>query len=123
MKVLFAQLAATFPHDVMMARMRKKLYLASDFSPIYMLEEVGQALYGYREQIYAADEDFFLVQGFQDELDYLELPSDYKRWAVDLIGKVKHAYQASDPHTRETLIDSAQALLDIYLEYLMLKAQ
>lgn len=119
-KKMTCELVVRYPTDATINRAKKRILLAMDMAPIFIIDAVGPYLYHYREGIYAGDADFFIENDYDAELK--ESVNAEKADLVSyIIPKVKEAWKVSDAGQREAYKATVQALLDIYLEYLALQ--
>ena len=120
LKKLTCELAIRYPNDATIDRAKKRIHLAMDIDPTFIIDEVGPYLYPYREEIYAGDADFFIENDYDAELKQ-SVDTEKAGLTAYIIPKVKTAWGESDADQQEAYMVTVQALLDIYLEYLALK--
>jgi hypothetical protein len=120
LKKMTCDLVVRYPTDATIGRAKKRILLAIDIEPIFIIDEVGPYLYRYREGIYAGDADFFIENDYDAELK--ESVNAEKADLVSyIIPKVKTAWGEAGADQREAYKVAVQDLLDVYLEYLALR--
>lgn len=120
LKKMTCELVVRYPTDATIDRAKKRILLAMDMDPIFIIDAVGPYLYRYREGIYAGDADFFIENDYDAELKK-SVNAEKADLVSYIIPKVKGAWKVSDAGQREAYKVTVQALLDVYLEYLALQ--
>ena len=80
LKFLTKDLSKRYPNDAIVFRIQKRIMAAIAIDPLFVINAVGPYLYGYRDQIYAFDERFFLENAFD-----VELKSAVNQEKVDMV--------------------------------------
>lgn len=117
LKKLACELVTRYPSDATIARAKKRIMLAIDMDPIFIITTVGPYLYKYKEGIYANDGDFFIENDYDVELKE-SVDAERADLTSYIIPKVKTAWKESDDAGRGVYMETVQTLLDQYLEYL-----
>jgi len=120
LKRLTCDLAVRFPTDATIARAKKRVLLAIDVEPLAVINTAGPYLYDYREQIYAGDDQFFIENDYDAELKQ-SVDSEKADLTAYIIPRVKEAWGAAGEAEKASYLDTVQALLDAYVEYLAAK--
>jgi hypothetical protein len=116
-KRLTADLAARFPTDATIWRVKERVLLAIDQWPMFIIEQVGPYLYRYQEQIYAGNEAFFLDTDYDQDLRK-SVDQGRAELAAYIIPKAKEAAKGLNAEERAEYHQMAQDMLDDYIEFL-----
>lgn len=124
LKVITRDLSQKFPNDAKIIRIKKRIFLAVEHDPIFIMNSVGSLLYKYKDQIYDTTgtiETFFLNKDYSEDVSSINNPDDEKIEMINyLIPKIKeYASQLSLPD-KDQYGDFIINLLDNYIEYLFL---
>jgi hypothetical protein len=122
LKKLTCGLVVRFPADPSIARAKKRIMLAIDLDPVFIIEAIGPYLYEYRDQVYAGNDSFFLANDYDAELRDSVDP-EKAGLAAHIIPKVKQAWASAPAAEQAVYTETVQTLLDSYVEYLALKLQ
>jgi hypothetical protein len=119
LKRLTIELVKRYPNDAVIDRARKRIMLAIDTVPMFVIGEVGPTLYEYRQQIYDKDEQFFIENDYDKEIR-ASVDAEKRDLSAYIIPKVKEAWGDADPVEKGQYADIAVDLLDCYMDYLAL---
>lgn len=119
-KVLTREVAKRYPTDPTVYRMQQRVGVATEVTPLFVIDLVGPYLFKYRDQIYslngAGNEDFFLTKNYSEEfseaVDHSRIDA-----AVYILPKVQDLIRALPPAERGEYKDAVIGLLDDYVEY------
>lgn len=117
---LTADLAVRYPADATVDRAKKRIMMAIDVDPVFIIDNVGPYLYQYRNEIYAGDTAFFVTNSYDAELKQ-SVNAEKADLVSYIIPKVKEAWGVVGPEQQAAYLDTVQTLLDAYVEYLTLK--
>lgn len=120
LRKLTNDLVSQFPNDAVVHRIKKRVHLAISEAPVDVIEEVGQVLYGYQEQIYDSNTAFFLDSDYKKDLSE-SVNQEKMGMAEYILPKVKEAWKKSQSSTKKFYMSSVQSLLDDYVDYLCLR--
>jgi hypothetical protein len=117
LRILVRDLAKRYPNDAIVFRMQKRVMTVISMDPLLVIKDVGSKLYKYREQIYAADETFFLENSFDAELK--AAASQEKADMISyLIPRVKELVRSLPAAEKTEYIELVVSLLDDYIEFI-----
>lgn len=117
LKALACDLVVRYPTDPKIDRAKKRIMLAIDTWPVWIIDTIGPILYGYRDAIYAADETFFLQNSFDAEFEG-SVDMEKVDYVTYIIPKVKGAWAEANPSDKDAYKEKVLDLLDAYVEYL-----
>ena len=104
LRKLVASLAARSPHDAVILRTKKRVFLVSNENPESVLREAGMYLFNYH-----LEHDYHEHFAAKDPAE-----NEYMR---QIICRVKATWRNSGPDEQADYIETVQDLLDIYIEY------
>lgn len=126
-KILTADLCKRFPEDAKIVRVKKRIALAVDTSPLFVIDLTGGYLYEYRTQIYGAADDLTKADFFLENKYDKEIKSAKSEEKTDIVKyimpKVKDAWSQMDTKGKQVYADCVAELLDDYIEYKLLAAK
>jgi hypothetical protein len=106
-----------YPDDPVIVRARKKIMLAADLDPAYVLRLVGEYLYTYRNEITAGSPDFFLNSDYSGDIENAD-DRDAAAVTSHIIPRVKVMWrEATTSEARDEYMLAVQDMLDAYIEY------
>lgn len=88
-----------------------------NYNPTFVMEIMGPYLYKYSKQIYAADESFFIENGFDEELK-TGVKEEKVEMSRYIIPKVKMAWKTLKDDEKKDYQQMVASLLDDYIDYL-----
>jgi hypothetical protein len=119
---LALEIPSRLPGDATALRAQKRICLALDQAPVWVIGEIGKVLFGYRAKIEARDAEFFLMNNYDREQAKAAAEDPEKaKLAAHLIPKIKEVWHKSDAEEREKYMDKMQDLLDSFVDYEILK--
>lgn len=115
-RLLVADIMKRCPGDPVIARIQKRVALAIDHSPLFIIELAGAYLYRYQEKIYARDDAFFLENDYDRELK--ETANKERADAAQyLLPRVKECARTLTPAEKARYMDLVIEMLDDYVEF------
>lgn len=117
LKSLTTDLVRLYPQDPVIDRAKKRIFMAIDMTPMFVIGEVGPVLYEYRDQIYAKNEEFFMENDYDKEIR-ASVDAEKRDLSAYIIPKVKEAWRDADSAEKDQYTEIAVDLLDSYMDYL-----
>jgi len=120
-KQIARDLAKHFPNDAVVARLLKRINLASMFDETALITMIGPNLYKQRDRIYSDDpasEEFALSYAFDAEIG--EVDAEDGETARHLVPLVQGHLRSVSAAEKKAYKEATQKLLDDYVEYLAL---
>jgi Zn-dependent M32 family carboxypeptidase len=115
-KILATSLGKQFPEDATVARAQKRINLAIDVDPIFILKNVGSYLIKYHKEISANDEKFFLENDYDAELR-AGIKEEKVTEVKIIMPKIKEAWKTLSDKDKDAYKKHVNDMLDLYLEY------
>lgn len=126
LKTLTRDVVERYPEDATIYRAEKRVMLAINADPLFVINSVGQYLFAYRDQIYALEsggmdaERFFLDSSYDSEIR-----EGVNKEKIDLVNyimpKMKECVLGLDGDEKAAYKRLVVSLLDNYIEYLTAK--
>jgi len=117
LKKLTCDLVIRYPNDATIARAKKRIMLAIDIDPVFIITNVGPYLFKYKDEIYAEDSEFFMENDYDADLK-ASADAESADLSAYIIPKVKMSWRESGPAEQAAYLSIVQNLLDAYLDYL-----
>jgi len=115
-KLLATDMRSKFPNDATVARAHKRVMLATDTVPQFIIDAIGEYLISYEKQIHARDEKFFLANNFD-----AEIKAGVVQEKIDLVlyimPRVKDVYLKLGAPQRAGYMTLVDEMLGAYLDY------
>lgn len=118
-KLIARDLAKHFPNDAVVARLLKRINLASMLDGTALIMAIGPNLYKHRDRIYSNDpatEDFALSYAFDAEIG--DAGAEAAETARHLVPLVQGHLRAVSAAEKKAYRETSQKLLDDYVEFL-----
>jgi len=115
-RTLVSKLAEIYPDDAMVYRIRKRINLALDVDPLFIVNITGPQLLRYSEKIYAKDFTFFVANDYDAELKE-SVDAGRMEAAAYLIPKVKESAVALPEDERKKYMEVIVDMLDNYIDF------
>jgi hypothetical protein len=115
-KIFATTLGKQFPQDAFVARAQKRINLAVEADPVYILDNVGAYLVKYNKEIDGGDEKFFLENDYDAELR-AGVKEEKVAEVKIIMPKIKDAWKTLDDKTKESYKRHVKEMLGHYLDY------
>jgi hypothetical protein len=115
-KLLVNDLGSRFPDDLIIRRAKGRVLAVSDATPVYIIENVGKYLFGYRDQIYAGNYQFFILNDYDSDIKAKvgQEKADIIRY---IMPRAKDAFLTMSDEDKIEYLKIIQQMLDSFIEY------
>ncbi|MDE2097652.1 MAG: hypothetical protein KGL39_10425 [Patescibacteria group bacterium] len=115
-KLLTLDMKKRFPRDAMVDRIEKRVALASNVDPLFVMQTVGEYLIKFQKQITAKDEKFFVENSYDAELKnpVKEEKADMSKY---LLPKVKESWKTLKQKDKDAYFSVVIHMLELYVTY------
>jgi len=115
-RTLVTKLGELYPDDPMVYRIKKRINLALEVDPLFIVNISGPQLLRYSDQIYAKDVIFFMASDYDTEIKE-SVDTGRLEAANYLIPKVKQGVMSLEESERKKYMDIIIDMLDNYVEF------
>jgi hypothetical protein len=121
-KKMTNEMHARFPKDDVVLRAKKRISLATNQIPVWVISEVGMHMFKYYKQINERDEKFFLENDYDAEMAHtLEVNPESAKLSAYLMPKIKETWAETSKEEQEDYYTRIYELLVGFIEYCVLK--
>jgi hypothetical protein len=121
LKQIANNLTVYFPKDDIVIRAKKRVRLAIDQFPVWVIKEVGSHMYKYRKQILAKDMNFFIKNNYDEEMEEnVRNNPETAGYSAYLMPRVKDAWKASKESERADYYTKILKMLKGYIDFMTL---
>ena len=117
LKRLAAMVAGVYPHNADVVRLKARIGLAVDYTPVLVIDLVGFYLMEFHEQIFAEDEAFFLANDFRSELTADGVDTQRAQEVAELIPTIKTLVAPLDAELKKRAFAWLQDMTRVYTDY------
>jgi hypothetical protein len=121
-KTLAIDMVKHFPQDAQVYRIKERITLSSNVTPMFIIETMGPYLLKYREQICRGDHDFFISNSY--DADLRDAVDEEKADMVNyLMPKLKDAFVGKSDDEKVSYMEAVQDMLDYYLDLILIRKE
>lgn len=115
-KLLTLDLNNKFPNDAKINRAYRRILLAIDTDPIFVLNNVGAYLYKYRDKIVEGNDTFFITNDYDEDIKAGKVEEKQKEVQY-IMPKIKEAWKIETKENKDKYKETVKELLMDYAQY------
>jgi hypothetical protein len=119
--LLITDLVRAYPHDATAARVKKRVALSINLTPMYVIDTVGPYLVKYTDEINARKYAFFIENSYDSELK-AAVDEQKANETVALMPLIKQAFKQFSDAKKASYAKLVESMLLDYVEYRLKQA-